>query len=143
MASRKAILSIVIFSGLIVFATGNVYGQFVIDKSISAALQSDLPVTSDRYGPCCSWFSYTFEFDIEVETNLNNATYIQLDVIQSNLDRYVCSAAFHIGNNYQVTGEAYTGNGNDYLKLSKWLGGTSGVFSNMDFRVHYFNKSEG
>ena len=123
---------------IVLMSYGGSLGQ--CDQSISATYQDDLPVTGSPFNPCGNWFSYVFEFDIEKETSpFISYAIVYPQVITSSLNLSVNSWRYHIGDDYQVTGDNATGSGSDYLKIGVWSQSEPDVFSNMDWSVHYYN----
>lgn len=121
---------------LFIFAP-NSFSQTVIDKSISAASQNDLPVSSGNYTPCCNWAQWTFEWDHIYRNPSVAAIYPKVGGTGMYLE--IWSSDYRTGH-HSLSGEIFTGTGQDNLEITQSGGSQSGYFSNMQLSVHYINK---
>jgi len=136
---KYLILTIIVIVGVAI-GFSDVKAQSVQETSISADEQSDLPVYTSSYDPCCGHISYVFEFDIEQETSQITNARVHPRVVTSDLDIYVDSWRYSIGTDWQVTGsDIATGGGNDVARIDGQIGNEPDVFSNMDFDVLYYD----
>ncbi len=85
-------------------------------------------------------FTWSFTFS-NTMTGFEHTAWIYPQVVNSDLNCNVYSTDYSVGD-HKITGDNFTGTGQDYLRIGIWSGSYPGIFSNMQFDVHYYSKQQ-
>lgn len=125
---------------VILVLTACLSAQQVIDKSLSAASQSELPKQTESFSPAGNQFTWSFTFT-SLMTGIEHSAWIYPQVVESDMNCNVYSPEWGLGE-HKLNGDNWTGTGQDYLRIGIWSGSYPGVFSNMELDVHYYSKQQ-
>ncbi len=136
---RRLVMILVLYAimSLMVFS----HAQQVIDKSISAALQSDLPVQTEPFTPAGNFFTWSFTFQNHWQVPYMASTVFP-QVVSSDLSHPVESVMYSPNIVHKIFGDNWTGTGQDYLRISAATGSYPDNFYNMGLEVHYYSKQQ-
>lgn len=138
---HKRHLTIVLSLFAILALTVVLNAQQVIDKSLSASTQSELPVSTESYTPAGNFFTWSFTFQNRYQVPYRASTVFP-QVVDSDLTRPVHSVEFSPNTVHKISGENWTGTGQDYLRISAATGSYPDNFYNMELDVHYYSRQQ-